>query len=105
IIGGRLIEASKSGDAQAAETLNREWTRTASNIADALSGSNPYYIEADVRRLMNEHLQLVKQLVSNRFAPNYQIQADIFDKARDQIIMMADYFSNGIIEQYPNRFN
>ena len=54
---------------------------------------------------MNEHLELVKQLVSNRFAANYQREADTFDKARDQIIMMADYFSNGIIEQYPKRFN
>lgn len=105
IIGGRLIEAYKRGDAQAAETLNREWTQNASNIAEALSGANPYYIEAEVRRLMNEHLELVKQLVSNRFAANYQREADTFDAARNQIIMMADYFSNGIIEQYPKRFN
>jgi murein DD-endopeptidase MepM/ murein hydrolase activator NlpD len=99
-----LTKASRRGDNPATSNYDRELRSNVDEIAFLLSSLNPYYAEDSVRNLLYQHINLIRNIIVNRFARNYTAEADAFDKARDQGVTIADYLTNGIIEQFPNRF-
>jgi murein DD-endopeptidase MepM/ murein hydrolase activator NlpD len=99
-----LIKASRRGDTVGTSNYDRELRSNADEIAFLLSSLNPYYAEDSIRNLLYQHINLIRNIVINRFARNYTAEADAFDKARDHGVTIADYLTNGIIEQFPNRF-
>lgn len=78
--------------------------QNADNIAALFNEINPFFQEDEVRQFMYGHIDRIKRILSNRLASNYAAEMDAFDEAREQVIMMSDYFTNGIIEQFPNQF-
>jgi len=73
-------------------------------MADVFGSINPYYNSEELRKMLYKHLELTTQEVSMRLAGNYKADIDAFDKFEQEAISMADYFSHGIIKQFPDRF-
>jgi hypothetical protein len=99
-----LVKASKRSDTFGTTNYDRELRSNADEIAFLLSELNPYYAEDSIRNLLYQHINMIRNIIATRFARNYTAEADAFDKARDQGVVIADYLTNGVIEQFPNRF-
>lgn len=103
-IGDQLIHALRDQNTQEAERLTRQWYANADQMARAFSQLNPFYKYEDVKRMLDRHLELTTQEVAMRLAGNYKADIAAFDQVEDEAMKMADYFSSGIMQQFPNRF-
>lgn len=103
-IGAELITALRDGETAKAQTLDRQWYQNADKMADAFSSLNPYYNREELRTMLYTHLDLTKQEVAMRLAGNYKEDIKAFDKIEQEVLLMADYFTEGIIKQFPNKF-
>lgn len=102
-----LIDAAKNNDENALNQANTKWYDNANQIADflILSQANPNNWPNDMMRsALRQHLDLTKQEALDIL--NKRFDADIadYDRIHDQILMMADILSEGIIKQFPDKF-
>ena len=102
-IGAALITAMRNETTEAAD-LKNQWYINADQMAQAFSNINPYYRLEEVHRMLYNHLNLVTQQVVMRLAGNYADDIDAFDAAESAMLEMADYFSHGIMRQFPQKF-
>ncbi len=103
-IGGDLMTALRDRRMQDAENLNQEWYANADNIAETLSSINPYYDKEVLRNMLYNHLDLLREQIQNRIAANYPADIDAFDAGEEEAMDMADYFADGIMQQFPENF-
>lgn len=100
VIASKLVHAIVNNDMNEANTLNENWYKNADDIASALSSINPYYNKEEVRKMLYIHLDLTKEEVMNRLNHNYKKEIEIFDNIEKEAIMMSNYFTQGIQEQF-----
>ena len=103
-IGAALITALRDGQSAQAEALKRQWYANADKMADFFSNINPYYNREEIHTMLRTHLDLINQEVAMRLAGNYPADIKAFDQAEQEVLSMADYFSSGIMNQFPHRF-
>ena len=103
-IGAELITALRDNITAEADKLTKEWYANADKMADAFSSINPYYKRGELHNMLYEHLNLTTQEVAMRLAGNYKADIEAFDKVEQEALSMADYFSLGIIKQFPDKF-
>lgn len=104
-IGAALITALRDGKATQANDLNRQWYANADKMAEAFDSINPYLNYADLQKMLYSHLDLTKQEVAMRFARNYPADVEAFNKVEQEAMSMSDYFTSGLMQQFPQRFN
>jgi hypothetical protein len=101
-----LIEAAKSGDDAMFEENDRKWTENAEEIAGLLSSANPdNWPKADVFDLLMQHLNLTKGEVVARLQSKWNDDVEAFDQIFTEILTVADVLADGVIKQFPERFN
>ena len=103
-IGAALITALRDGNTAQADALNRQWYQNADSMAAAFSALNPYYDEQTLRNMLYTHLALTTQEVAARLAGNYPADIQAFNAVEREALAMADVFSMGIMEQFPQKF-
>lgn len=103
-IAAELVKALQAGNSEAASDAQRRWYRNADEIADFLSKMNPYWSKEEWRSMLYEHLALLTQEVSTRFAGNYAENIALNDKIEPQALGMADVMTTGIVQQFPAAF-
>lgn len=103
-IGAELITALRDGKTQEAEQLDRQWYANADAMAQAFSSINPYFDQGEMTNMLYDHLDITKKEVAQRLAKNYPEDIDAFDSAEEQAIAMADQFTAGIMQQFPQKF-
>ena len=54
--------------------------------------------------MMRDHLSLTTDEVVARLQGNWEADVTAYDRIHGQILHMADMLSDGILEQFPNRF-
>lgn len=106
MIATEVVDAAKSGDKEALKKADDKWHANAKDIAAFLSGANPKnWSEADMVAMLNEHLKLTTQeavaLIGNKWADLIAV----YDKIITQLMHMADGLSEGIIKQFPEKFD
>ena len=99
-----LIEAAKAGDGERFKVEDANWTKNAEDIADLLSGANPNWPKKDVVDLLGLHLSLTKQEVVARLQKDWAADVEAFDQIFTEIMTVADVLADGIIKQFPDRF-
>jgi hypothetical protein len=57
-----------------------------------------------MKTMMNGHLKLLTDEVLSRLNKNYAADVEAYDKSQEQIMHMADMLSEGIIQQFPDKF-
>jgi len=103
-IGAELITALRDGETEEADELTRQWYENANQMADAFSSINPYYDREEMRTMLYEHLNLTTEEVKKRLAGDYPGDIEAFDLVEAEALSMADYFSQGIMKQFPQYF-
>ena len=106
LTAARLIGAAKAGDTAAANAASGAWYANADSIADLLGAANPrHWPSAALRSAMRMHLDLTLQEATARLTGDWQADVAAYDAVHRHILQMADVLSDGIVAQFPGRFN
>jgi len=99
-----LVAAAKSNDQQSFAANDQKWTDNGREIARFLSGANPAWPEADVNDLLGQHLSLTKGEVVARLTQNWAADVQAFDDIYAEAMVIADTLYDGLVAQFPDRF-
>ena len=105
LISADVVAAAKANDQTKLADANRRWLANADQIADFLNKANPKnWPDADMRRMMHDHLSLTTNEAVARLHGDWAGDVKAYDAVHQQILMMADMLSDGIIKQFPEKF-
>jgi hypothetical protein len=105
LIATEVIDAARAGQADEKTDAAKRWHTNADEIASFLSTANSEnWPLQDMKSMMREHLELTTAEVEAHLGRDWEADVAAFDKAREQILKMADMLSSGIIRQFPEKF-
>src|SRR5262245_29470340 len=100
-----LIKAAKAGDKTAQKAADDKWQQNAVDIADFLSKANPNWPKATLTDMMKKHLATTTDEVVARLTKNWDADVRAYDAVYDHILHMSDALADGIIKQFPEKFD
>lgn len=103
-IGGAIMTAVRDGNTAEAARLNDQWYSNANQMAAAFASINPQYNATELRNMLYRHLDLLKNQIAARMSADYPADIQAFDEGEDHILDMADYFTTGLVQQFPQKF-
>jgi hypothetical protein len=104
-IAAEVVQAAKSGNTQKLDDANKRWLTNADAISEFLSKANPNWALADMKKMMHDHLQLTTDEAVSRLKKDYDADVLAYDKVHKEILEMSDMLADGIIKQFPQKFN
>ena len=106
LIAAEILQAAKVGDTAGLNDAKERWYANADDIAEFLNAANPQnWPLEEMRAMMREHLDLTLQEAVAYLEGNYTASIAFYDQVHNQALEMADMLSEGIIRQFPNKFN
>jgi hypothetical protein len=106
LTAAKLLGAAKSGDNIAVNAASAEWSANADSIATFLNSANPRHWPVETLKMaMRMHLKLTLDEATARLQANWAAEIAAYDEVHRHILQMADVLSDGIIKQFPGRFN
>jgi hypothetical protein len=99
-----LLKAAKTGNNSAFDAANKKWSANADEISGFLNKANPNWKLNDMKKMMHDHLTLTTDEAVARLKKDYAADVKAYDKVHDEILMMADMLTDGIIKQFPGKF-
>jgi len=103
-IAADLLKAAKTGNNSAFDATNKKWFTNADEISNFLCKANPNWKLNDMKKMMNDHLTLTTEEAVARLKKDYVADVKAYDKVHEEILMMADMLTDGIIKQFPGKF-
>ncbi|WP_292527389.1 hypothetical protein [Methanoculleus sp.] len=104
LIAVDIIEAVKAENTSQVQTDSARWNQNADDIAAFLADKNPYFEESAIREALYQHLAMTNDEVVARVNGNYTADIEAYDEIYDQILVLSDTLSDGIVQQFPERF-
>ena len=100
----QVVTAAKANDTAKLQDAQARWGANADQIATFLSGANPKWTEPEMKKMMHEHLDLTTEEATAQIHADWTGSIAAYDKVHTQILGMADMLSDGIIAQFPDKF-
>jgi hypothetical protein len=101
-----LLNAAEIGDVAAFEDANERWYENAEDIARLMSKLNPKFWPFDeAEEMWTDHLDATLAEAVAHLTGDFAGEVEAYDKVHDLALEMADFFSNGVIRQFPRRFS
>lgn len=87
-------------------TLVNDWFANAMNMSVTMNQMSPqFWMVGPVNAMWDNHLNLTIQEATQYFKGQFAASIATFDLIENQGLMMADLFSNGIMNQFSNNFS
>jgi hypothetical protein len=100
-----VLVAAKGGDKAGLEKALAAWYANAGQIAAFLTKANPHAWPLSMTSsMMKRHLQLTTNEAVARLQGHWAADVAAYDQVHLEILQMAAMLSNGIVEQFPDRF-
>jgi hypothetical protein len=100
-----LLGAAKAVDQRQVKQASAAWYRNGNQIADFLSEANPdNWPRKEMRSMMRTHLDQTLAEATQRLEGDHEAEVRTYDEIHGHILEMADALSNGIVAQFPERF-
>ena len=105
LIAADVIAAAKAGDKAKLADAQARWVKNADEIAAVLNSVNPHYWKLGTMKAeMHMHLKLTTDEAVARLQGNWSADVAAYDKVHAHILHMSDLLSDGIVRQFPARF-
>lgn len=99
------MAAAKAGDQKQVKKASAAWYRNGNQIADFLSEANPdNWPREEMRSMMKTHLDQTLDEAVQRLEGDHEAEIRTYDEIHVHILEMADALSDGIIAQFPEKF-
>lgn len=106
LTAAKLVGAAKSGDTLTVKAASAAWYANADSIARFLAGANAKnWPLATLQGAMRMHLDLTLKEATARLHGDWAADIAAYDEVHTHILGMADVLSDGIVKQFPTRFN
>ncbi len=104
VIAADLLKAAKADNKAGFEASNKKWFTNADEISAFLSKANPNWKLDDMKKMMHDHLNLTTEEAVARLKKDYDGDVKAYDKVYNEILMMANMLTDGILKQFPDKF-
>lgn len=99
VIAGKIVEAAKAGKGDMVKRLDMEWHRNADDIATFLSTANPHLKKADLKKLLDMHLELITNDLTASLIKDWEARIIAIDEGVTHIIIMSDTIAAAILKK------
>lgn len=103
-IAVKLVAAARAGKKAEFTKQDKLWSANAEDIATFLSDANPDWSRKDLSNLLALHLSLTKAEAVARLDQDWDADVKAFDDIFVEIMTVADALTEGIIKQFPGKF-
>lgn len=100
LIAASLVNNAKAGNTEAVLADRKKWYNNADEIALFLSEINPFWSMRKFRSLFYDHLKMTEDEAIYRLNNRYSSDVMIYDSIETEALLMADFMSYGIINQF-----
>ena len=101
---GQLIEILKSGSKTRLDNLTIKWQQNAEEIAQLLASVNPNWKKENLIILFN-NIQAIKDQIMARLHKKWDVDIKLLNKTIEHNLHIADVLTEGIVKQFPDKFN
>jgi hypothetical protein len=105
LIATAVVAASKKGDRTGLAAAQVRWTANGDQLVAWFNGANPNWSKEDCSNMLRDHLKLTTDEISARVAADWPADIRTCDKLRAHMMHFADYLCEGLVKQFPKRFN
>jgi hypothetical protein len=106
LIAADLVGAAKAGEETKVSDAKTRWYANANDIAEFLNKANPkQWPLATLQSAMKMHLDQTLDEATHRLQGNFDQDIKDYDGIVEHILKMADILSDGIIAQFPKKFD
>jgi hypothetical protein len=101
-----VLQAAKAGQTSRLNSALAAWYGNAHQIAAFLSKANAHsWPLSATTAMMNNHLKLTTKEAVDELHGHWVASVADYDKVESEILMMSHMLSQGIIDQFPDRFS
>jgi hypothetical protein len=106
LVAAELVTAAKAGDQAKTADAKKRWFDNADEIAAFLHQANPQHWPLQtLQGLMKTHLEQTLDEATHRLHGDYAQDIKDYDAIVAHILKMADALSDGIVAQFPAKFD
>ena len=103
LIAAQILTALKND--QPTDALVASWYANGNDIAVQMNKMNPkYWPLAETQQMWKEHLDATLAEALHHFQGNFTAEVADYDKVHDMALEMADFISDGVMQQFPKQF-
>jgi hypothetical protein len=103
VIAANILTALKNG--QPTDALIASWYDNGNDIAVQMNKMNPqFWPLAETQQMWKDHLDATLEEATDHFSGNFAGEVAAYDKIHDLALEMADFMSNGVMQQFPSQF-
>ncbi len=104
LIAADIVKAAKAGDNEGVGAGEKRWARNADDIAVFLSSANPNWQLQSLKNMLYVHLALTTTEVVSRIKKDWPSDIEAYDKGHAHMLMFSDLLADGIVKQFPKKF-
>jgi len=103
-ISAEVVKSAKTENTAAFDRANKRWFANSDEIAEFLCKANPNWVLADMKNMFHDHLKITTDEAVQRIKKDYDADVIAYDKINKEILLMADMLTEGIVKQFPEKF-
>lgn len=104
LIAADVVAAAKENNEVKLKEEDEKWHKNADAIALFLSKANEHWSQDTIKDMMYEHLKLTTEEAVARLKKDWTADIESFEKVFNEIMMMSDALTMGIVKQFPEKF-
>jgi hypothetical protein len=103
VIAAQILQALDAG--QPTDALIASWYANGNDIAVQMNKMNPeFWPLAETQKMWKDHLDATLAEAVDHFNGNFTAEVADYDRVHDMALEMADFISNGVMQQFHNQF-
>jgi hypothetical protein len=105
VIAAEILTAAHDGDTAAMNDAIARWYANAHDIAVQMNEMNPqFWPLEETEQMWVEHLDATLQEATTHLSGDFAGEVAAYDMIHDLALEMADFMSNGVMQQFPSKF-
>ena len=104
LIAADIVKAAEAGDGDGVAKGEAAWHANAEDLAAFLASANPYWSKDSLNQMLDMHLAFTTNEVLSRLKGDWAADIQAYDQGHEHMLKFADMLSEGIVKQFPERF-